>query len=303
MKRTFLLLSLALASMAFTLNAQDDWNDNPATPAVKQTQAVAPADDWNDNPATPATADQWNDNTEPAQAAPTDDWNDNPEPAKAAPAEDVPDTPAPATTKKSGSGGGFGIWWLLILIVPVAWFFLRKKKKTNKEAAPAEEPKAEEPKEEPAEEPAEEPKAEEPAAQPVAPAAADTQYFVSVKGKEYGPYTAGQMQDFIAQGRMNKRTKMRTADATEFATAASFAFLDWDALPAKSSPKAEEKLVLTTGDQVKVSVKGKEYGPYTPEQMAAFIAEGRMNKNTKVMIVGKTDWIKASDVSDFADKL
>ncbi|MBR1808265.1 MAG: DUF4339 domain-containing protein [Paludibacteraceae bacterium] len=289
MKAKLLFLSIVLVSLTLTVSAEDDWNDNTATPAtVTQT-----ADDWNDNTATPATAQ------------PADDWNDNTTPAVAQTA----DEPAPVTTEqpaaepapapKKAKSGGFSLWWLLVLL-PVLYFFFRKKKAKK-------DPKAAEPKAEPAEEPKEEvPVAEPESEQPVAdnltegtPAeVAGTQYYVFVKNKEYGPYTLEQMQGFIAEGRMNKRTKMRTAEAAEWTTAAAFEQLDWTAMP-KPQPQTPAKIKVTADDQLKVLVKGQEHGPYTLEQMKGFIAEGRMNKNTKVMLVGKTDWLPASDFEPF----
>ena len=282
MKKTILLVSFALAVLTFPVIAQDDWNDNP-TPA---TTTAAAADDWNDNatPAKAAPADDWNDNATPAKAAPADDWNDN-----AAVANPETTTPAPVTTgeapaaePKTKKSGGFGLWWLLIILVPVLYVVFRKKKKTNK---PAEEPKPEEP-------------AAEPEPEPM-PADVD-EYFVKVKGKEYGPYTLEQMNGFIAEGRMNKKTQVKVAD--EWVEAGTVEAFVWVAPKPKEDPK-DAVPQLMTDDKLMVLVGGKEHGPYTPDQMAGFIEAGRMNKQTQVKIVGKTDWIPAGEIPPFAELL
>ena len=50
---------------------------------------------------------------------------------------------------------------------------------------------------------------------------------------------------------------------------------------------------MKNSDQFMVNVGGRQHGPYTLQQMQGFIQQGRMNKNTLVMIVGKTSWIPA----------
>lgn len=49
-------------------------------------------------------------------------------------------------------------------------------------------------------------------------------------------------------------------------------------------------------DQWWVQVRGRKFGPYTIEQMARFLSEGRVRPTTLVSADGATDWIEARRV-------
>jgi hypothetical protein len=48
---------------------------------------------------------------------------------------------------------------------------------------------------------------------------------------------------------------------------------------------------------------GREYGPIEAEQIRAWIAEGRINADTKVRPSGSDDWKRVAEVTEFADAL
>ena len=296
------------------VHAQDDWNDNSTT-AVTTTN-----DDWNDNAVATTSNDDWNDNA--VATTSNDDWNDN---AVSTTGNDDWNDNAPATSSSTNSGvrstssGGGGISWILIaaIVGGLVWFFgFRKKKKKGAKNS-----------EQPVEEPAvEEPENEEiefnGTAQDANPETTtdmnnglvdklfnnealsgvmdafgvdksmlggqNKQYFVNVQGKEHGPYTLQQMQGFVQQGRMNAHTLVRTADKTAWAAASSFSEF-------KSLAQQGAAHSASSADQFMVNVQGKQHGPYTLQQMQGFIQQGRMNRNTQVMIVGKTGWIPAAN--------
>lgn len=49
-----------------------------------------------------------------------------------------------------------------------------------------------------------------------------------------------------------------------------------------------------------IGADGKEYGPITAEQLRQWIAEGRVNAQTKIQPEGATDWRSVSEFPEFA---
>src|SRR5258708_39414667 len=49
-----------------------------------------------------------------------------------------------------------------------------------------------------------------------------------------------------------------------------------------------------------IGADGKEYGPITTEQLRQWIAEGRANTQTKVLLEGTTEWRPLSSFPEFA---
>jgi len=49
-----------------------------------------------------------------------------------------------------------------------------------------------------------------------------------------------------------------------------------------------------------IGADGKEYGPITAEQLRQWIAEGRANAQTKILLEGTTDWKSLSEFPEFA---
>jgi hypothetical protein len=49
-----------------------------------------------------------------------------------------------------------------------------------------------------------------------------------------------------------------------------------------------------------IGADGKEYGPITTEQLRQWIAEGRVNAQTKILAEGTTEWRTVSDFPEFA---
>jgi hypothetical protein len=49
-----------------------------------------------------------------------------------------------------------------------------------------------------------------------------------------------------------------------------------------------------------VGADGKEYGPITADQLRQWIAEGRANAQTKVLVEGATDWKPLLDFPEFS---
>lgn len=52
-----------------------------------------------------------------------------------------------------------------------------------------------------------------------------------------------------------------------------------------------------------IGADGKEYGPITAEQMHQWIAEGRLNAQSQVLVEGTTDWRRVGDLPEFASTL
>tara|TARA_R110000868_G_scaffold86206_2_gene241820 strand:+ start:4167 stop:4691 length:525 start_codon:yes stop_codon:yes gene_type:complete len=52
-----------------------------------------------------------------------------------------------------------------------------------------------------------------------------------------------------------------------------------------------------------VKVEGRVYGPYTPQQMRAFVSEGRIAAHSQVSNNRDSGWGSASDVEDFSEWL
>lgn len=52
-----------------------------------------------------------------------------------------------------------------------------------------------------------------------------------------------------------------------------------------------------------VKVEGRVYGPYTPQQMRAFVSEGRIAAHSQVSPERDGIWAQASDVEEFRDWL
>ena len=50
-----------------------------------------------------------------------------------------------------------------------------------------------------------------------------------------------------------------------------------------------------------IGADGKEYGPVTSDQICQWIAEGRVNAQTKVQPAGSADWTRLGEVSEFAN--
>src|SRR5262245_26456269 len=51
-----------------------------------------------------------------------------------------------------------------------------------------------------------------------------------------------------------------------------------------------------------IGADGKEYGPVTGEQIRQWIAEGRVNSQTKILAEGPTEWKTAADFPEFMMK-
>jgi hypothetical protein len=49
-----------------------------------------------------------------------------------------------------------------------------------------------------------------------------------------------------------------------------------------------------------IGADGKEYGPITAEQLRQWIAEGRANAQTKILLEGTTDWRPLSEFPEFS---
>lgn len=49
-----------------------------------------------------------------------------------------------------------------------------------------------------------------------------------------------------------------------------------------------------------IGADGKEYGPITAEQLKQWIAEGRANQQTKVLVDGETEWKTIAEIPEFA---
>jgi hypothetical protein len=49
-----------------------------------------------------------------------------------------------------------------------------------------------------------------------------------------------------------------------------------------------------------IGADGKEYGPITAEQLRQWVAEGRANPQTKVLLEGTTEWKPLSEYPEFA---
>ena len=52
-----------------------------------------------------------------------------------------------------------------------------------------------------------------------------------------------------------------------------------------------------------VKVEGRVYGPYTPQQMRAFVTEGRIAAHSQVAPERDGDWSQASEIEDFREWL
>src|SRR5258706_10389878 len=52
-----------------------------------------------------------------------------------------------------------------------------------------------------------------------------------------------------------------------------------------------------------IGADGKEYGPITTEQLRQWIAEGRANPQTKVLLEGTTEWKTLSEYPEFASPM
>ena len=52
-----------------------------------------------------------------------------------------------------------------------------------------------------------------------------------------------------------------------------------------------------------VKVEGRVYGPYTPQQMRAFVAEGRIAAHSQISPDRDGIWAQASDIEEFRDWL
>lgn len=52
-----------------------------------------------------------------------------------------------------------------------------------------------------------------------------------------------------------------------------------------------------------VKVEGRVYGPYTPQQMRAFVTEGRIAAHSQVSAERDGEWSQASEISEFSEWL
>ena len=52
-----------------------------------------------------------------------------------------------------------------------------------------------------------------------------------------------------------------------------------------------------------VKVEGRVYGPYTPQQMRAFVAEGRIAAHSQVSAERDGEWVQASEITEFKEWL
>jgi hypothetical protein len=52
-----------------------------------------------------------------------------------------------------------------------------------------------------------------------------------------------------------------------------------------------------------IGADGKEYGPITADQLRQWIAEGRVNAQTRVLVEGATEWRPLADIPDFVTAL
>lgn len=59
---------------------------------------------------------------------------------------------------------------------------------------------------------------------------------------------------------------------------------------------SEASVKPNSGDQWWVQVRGRKFGPYTIEQMARFLSEGRVRPTTMVSADGETEWLEARRV-------
>ena len=49
-----------------------------------------------------------------------------------------------------------------------------------------------------------------------------------------------------------------------------------------------------------IGADGKEYGPVTPEQLRQWMADGRVNTQTRVQLEGATDWMLLGELPEFS---
>jgi hypothetical protein len=67
-------------------------------------------------------------------------------------------------------------------------------------------------------------------------------------------------------------------------------------VPKRSEAVSEASVKPNSADQWWVQVRGRKFGPYTIEQMARFLSEGRVRPTTMVSADGETEWLEARRV-------
>jgi hypothetical protein len=110
-------------------------------------------------------------------------------------------------------------------------------------------------------------------------------YMLGGDGKEYGPVAAEQLRQWMAEGRANGQTQVRTMEGGYIALATVPELNGAAASPASPAPAAPAAAFAYSpgvSDYFMRGGDGKEYGPVSAQQLRQWAAEGRANAQTLV---------------------
>ncbi len=119
-------------------------------------------------------------------------------------------------------------------------------------------------------------------------------YMIGGDGKEYGPVTATQLRQWLAEGRANGQTQIRPAEGGAYTDLGSVSELNSaSSAVAPASPLPAGEYFMQGGD-------GKDYGPVSAQQLRQWKAEGRANDQTLVRSVAGGGYVAFGTVPELS---
>lgn len=119
-------------------------------------------------------------------------------------------------------------------------------------------------------------------------------YMIGGDGKEYGPVTATQLRQWLAEGRANGQTQIRPAAGGAYTDLGSVSELN------SASPAVAPASPLPAGEYFMQGGDGKDYGPVSAQQLRQWKAEGRANDQTLVRSAGGGGYVALGTVPELA---
>lgn len=136
-------------------------------------------------------------------------------------------------------------------------------------------------------------------------------YFIQgADQKEYGPVSAEQLRQWIAENRLNRFSAARAEGEATWKTLGDFP--EFAEALGISAPVTSPQLIPpappapSTRPPAAYFIQGadqKEYGPITADQLRQWIAQNRLNRFSPARAEGETLWKTLGDFTEFAEVL
>ncbi len=135
-------------------------------------------------------------------------------------------------------------------------------------------------------------------------------YIQGADQKEYGPVSADQLRQWIAENRLNRFSAARAEGEATWKTLGDFpefaGALGISAPVTPSQPIPPTPPTASTRPPAAYFIQGadqKEYGPIAADQLRQWISENRLNRFSPARAEGETLWKTLGDFPEFAEAL